>query len=143
MNVSTRPKTDESDESDELNAEDIDGLADVDLDQLSPEEREEAEAIGERIEYWAGADDNIVEAEKDALVELVVGPDADTDGDDAGGFDALVDVDLDGLSPDEQAEAEAIQERIEYWDGRNETIVEAERDALSALVGEDVDLEVE
>lgn len=73
MNVSTRPKTDESDGSDELNAEDIDGLADVDLDQLSPDEREEAEAIGERIEYWDGKDDRIVEAEADALADLVGG----------------------------------------------------------------------
>lgn len=135
MNVSTRPKTDESDESDELNAEDIDALADVDLDQLSPDEREEAEAIGERIDYWDGVNDNIVEAETDALAELVVGSDA-------GGFDALADVDFDGLSPDDQEEAEAITDRIEYWDGKNDTIVEAEVDALAELVGEGVDLEV-
>lgn len=63
--------------------------------------------------------------------------DADDPDDDASGFDAL--------SEDELSEASEYKDRIEYWDGKNDTIVEAEQDALADLVGadsfDDVDLE--
>lgn len=49
------------------------------------------------------------------------------------------------LSDEEREEIEAMQRRIEHWEGNNETIVQAEKEALTELVGadsfDDIDLE--
>lgn len=83
-------------------------------------------------------DDGNVDAE--ALVQMPETGDTDGPDDPDGGVDALADLD-----DDARAEVEACKDRLEYWEGKNDTIVDAEKEQLVETLGvdsfDDVDLE--
>lgn len=87
-------------------------------------------------EMMAEFEDDDGNFDAEALVQNPATGSPDDPDDDDGGLD---------LSDEEREEAEEILGRLEYWDGKNDTIVETEQEALTELVGadsfDDVDLE--
>lgn len=119
--------------------EDLDEAKQVFAEALSERVGMDAEKIAEHFSFEAlreEFEDDDGELTVDALTQHPETGDPD-DADPDTGYDALTD--------DELEEARQAKSRIEHWDGKNDTIADAERDALTELVGadsfDDVDME--
>lgn len=85
-------------------------------------------------------------AEHETTTDLTADPQSgDPDGDGTPNGDGGDGFSIEDLSDDQRAELETAAERFEYWDGKNETIAETEKETIVDLTGvdefDDVELE--